>query len=68
MPVASKPLVKEDLVSFSDIDWCRAVIRGQRGLATHDQDALSLVIPVVVEVEFATFGRGLEMGRMERQE
>ena len=51
-------LLATDLVPFPDHDLLGAIVRGQGGLSTHDKNPLSLVVAVVVKVEFATF-RGI---------
>ena len=51
-----------NLIPLANQDLLRPIVRGQRGFSTHDQDALSLVVPVVVKVELAAFGRTLVQG------
>ena len=51
-----------NLIPLANQDLLRPIVRGQRGFSTHDQDALSLVVPVVVKVELAAFGRTLAQG------
>ena len=46
-----------NLIPLANQNLLRPIVRGQRGFSTHDQDALSLIVPVVVKVELAAFGR-----------
>ena len=62
MPGSVVPLAMFNLIPLANHDLLRPIVRGQRGFSTHDQDALSLVVPIVVKVELATFRRILVQG------
>ena len=53
-----------DLVSLPNQDFFRPIVRGQRSLPTHDQNALSFIVPIVVKVELAAFWRALVQGKL----